>query len=174
MQEHSEGSKKLSVITCTFSFLRGWVCTLVFFGYSHIEIIRSDHCFVPGFGNCELEFIVGKASTESLNNCICLRWDLIWNMQFLCGTRSTVAHQTAFKYNSYAVVTVVFAFVSYYVMSDFNWVHCYAYIMLFICIDALKCMVLNINRLVSSDIDRCVLFIQYEPKRKNIRGLNSN
>jgi len=25
--------------------------------------MRSDHCFVPGFDNCELEFIVGQAST---------------------------------------------------------------------------------------------------------------
>ena len=96
-------------------------------------------------------------------------------MQFLCGTRSTVAHQTAFKYNSYAVVTVVFAFVSYYVMSDFNWVHCYAYInavYMYLCIKMHG--VEHKLIIVSSDIDRCVLFIQYEPKRKNIRGLNSN
>ena len=36
MPEHSEGGKKMSLITCTFSFLWGWVCTLVFFGYNHI------------------------------------------------------------------------------------------------------------------------------------------
>jgi len=28
-----------------------------------IREIRSDHCFVPGFDNYELEFIVGQAST---------------------------------------------------------------------------------------------------------------
>ena len=44
------------------------------FGHRHIKIsdiviaylireIRSDDCFVPGFDSCELEFMVGQAST---------------------------------------------------------------------------------------------------------------
>ena len=27
-----------------------------------IREIRSNHCFIPGFDNCELDFIVGQAS----------------------------------------------------------------------------------------------------------------
>jgi len=89
------------------------------------------------------------------------------------------------------VVTIAFVFISYYIMSkciNFNWVHCYACItlLLYPCIKnakislkkaalsdtecVLTLFVLNLNSLVSSDID----VSSKNLSNKNVRGLNGN